>query len=473
MPSEAILAHAIAETVTPLEGAAPDLDPLIERIGDARFVLLGEATHGTHEFYRIRAELTKRLIRERGFSAIAAEADWPDAYRVNRYVRGAGTDTDAADSLGDFRRFPQWMWRNADILDLVGWLRAHNERVDKRVDARVDARVGVRGGDARQVGFYGLDVYSLHSSIEAVIGYLARTDPDAAEAARARYACFDTLAADPQIYGEATALGIREDCEAEVVAQLIELQRQRAELLRAGGPLGEDELFEAEQNARVVARAEEYYRSMYRGRVSTWNLRDTHMMDTLDALAAHLDRRGDRRGDLRGGGRAGASKIVVWAHNSHVGDASATQRDLRGELNIGQLCRQRHPGETFLVGFSTYQGTVTAASDWGDPAERKRVLPALPGSYEALFHRVGIPQFLLFTGDLGEAAGGLHEPRLQRAIGVVYRPQTERQSHYYHVQLPEQFDAVIHIDETRALEPLERSAGWERGELPETYPTGL
>jgi erythromycin esterase-like protein len=445
MPREAILAQAIAETVTPLEGAASDLDPLIERIGDARFVLLGEATHGTHEFYRIRAQLTKRLIREQGFSAVAAEADWPDAYRVNRYVRGVGADTDAADALSEFRRFPQWMWRNADILDLVGWLRAHNERV----------------GDARKVGFYGLDVYSLHSSIEAVIGYLARKDPEAAQAARERYACFDTLAADPQLYSQATALGLREDCEQEVVAQLADLQRRRAELLRAGGPLGEDELFEAEQNARVVARAEEYYRSMYLGYVSTWNLRDTHMMDTLDAIAAHLGRRGSE------------PKIIVWAHNSHVGDASATQRDMRGELNIGQLCRQRHPGETFLVGFSTYQGTVTAASDWGDPAERKRVRPALPGSYEALFHRVGIPQFLLLTGGLGEAAGGLHESRLQRAIGVVYRPQTERQSHYYHVQLPEQFDAVIHIDETRAIEPLERTAGWERGELPETYPTGL
>jgi erythromycin esterase-like protein len=445
MPREAILAQALAETVTPFDGASSDLDPLIERIGDARFVLLGESTHGTHEFYRIRAQLTKRLIREKGFTAIAAEADWPDACRVNRYVRGGNADADAADALNDFRRFPQWMWRNADVLDLVGWLRAHNERV----------------GTDRTVGFYGLDVYSLHSSIEAVVGYLANKDPEAAQKARERYACFDTLSADPQLYGQATALGIREDCEQEVVEQLLELQRRRADLVRAGGRLAEDEQFEAEQNARVVARAEEYYRSMYLGSVSTWNLRDTHMMDTLDALALHLGRRGEK------------PKIIVWAHNSHVGDATATQRDMRGELNIGQLCRQRHPDETVLVGFSTYQGTVTAASDWGEPAERKRVRPALPGSYEALFHRVGIPQFLLLTRELGEAAGGLHESRLQRAIGVVYRPQTERASHYYHVHLPEQFDAVIHIDETRALEPLERTAGWERGELPETYPTGL
>ncbi len=445
MPSDAILAHALAETVTPLAGAPSDFDPLIERIGDAPFVLLGESTHGTHEFYRLRAELTKRRIRERGFTAIAAEADWPDAYRVNRYVRGAGGDPDAADALGGFQRFPQWMWRNADVLDLVGWLRAHNEH------APAD----------RQVGFYGLDVYSLHASIDAVVGYLARKDPEAARAARQRYACFDTLAADPQLYGRATASGLREDCEQEVLAQLLELQRRRADLLHADGVLAEDEQFEAEQNARVVARAEEYYRSMYLGHVSTWNLRDTHMMDTLDALARHLGRRG------------APGKIVVWAHNSHVGDSAATERDLHGELNLGRLCRERHPRGTFLVGFSTYQGTVTAASDWGKPAERKRVRPALPGSYEALFHDTGVPRFLLLTGELGEAAGGLHEARLQRAIGVVYRPRSERVSHYYHVHLPAQLDAMIYLDETRALEPLERTAGWERGELPETFPTGL
>jgi erythromycin esterase-like protein len=445
MSSEAILAQALVDTAPPLVGAPTDFDLLLDRIGDARFVLLGEATHGTHEFYRIRAELTKRLIRERGFTAIAAEADWPDAYRVNRYVCGAGHDRGAIEALGEFRRFPQWMWRNADILDLVGWLRAHNDRASAE----------------RKVGFYGLDVYSLHASIQAVIGYLARTDPAAAREARKRYACFDTLAADPQLYGRASALGLREDCEEEVVAQLVDLQRRRTALLRTDGVLAEDEQFEAEQNARVVARAEEYYRSMYLGRVSTWNLRDTHMMDTLDALVQHLERRGGR------------AKIVVWAHNSHVGDASATDRDLRGELNIGQLCRERHPGETFLVGFSTYQGTVTAASAWGEPAERKRVRPALSGSYEALFHRTGLPKLLLLLGDLGEAAGALHESRIQRAIGVVYRPQSERASHYYHVHLPAQFDAMIHLDETRALEPLERTAGWERGELPETFPTGL
>jgi erythromycin esterase-like protein len=446
MPTDAILSRAIADTATPLTGSWSDFDLLLDRIGDAPFVLLGEATHGTHEFYRIRAELTKRLIREKGFAAIAAEADWPDAYRINRYVRGLSGDTDATDALGDFKRFPQWMWRNADVLDLVGWLRTHNDHVPD---------------PDRKVGFYGLDVYSLHGSIEAVLGYLARKDPAAARQARAHYACFDTLAEDPQLYGQATALGIREDCEHEAVAQLTELQRRRADLLRKDGLLAEDDQFAAEQNARVVAHAEAYYRAMYLGSVSTWNLRDTHMMETLDALATHLGRRGTR------------AKIVVWAHNSHVGDAAATYRGTRDEINIGQLCRSGHPRDTVLVGFTTSHGTVTAASDWGGAAERKRVRTALPGSCEALFHATGVPSFLLLLDSLGEAAGALHEPRLQRAIGVVYRPQTELASHYFQVRLPDQFDAIFHLDETRALEPLERTAAWERGELPETYPTGL
>jgi erythromycin esterase-like protein len=446
MPSDAILTRAIVDTATPLTGSWSDFDLLFDRIGDAKFVLLGEATHGTHEFYRIRAELTKRLIREKGFVAIAAEADWPDAHRINRYVRGLGDDADATEALGDFKRFPHWMWRNADILDLAGWLRAHNDQL----------------GDAdRKVGFYGLDVYSLHGSIEAVLAYLARKDPAAARRARARYACFDTLAGDPQLYGHATALGLRADCEQEAVAQLIDLQRHRADLLRNNGLLADDEHFEAVQNARVVARAEEYYRSMYLGDASNWNLRDTHMMDTLDALSSHLERTGSR------------GKIVVWAHNSHVGDAVATHRGMRDEITIGHLCRARHRRDTVLVGFSTYDGTVTAASDWGLPAERKRVREALPGSYEALFHATGVPDFLLLLDDLGEAAGALHVPRLQRAIGVVYRPQTERASHYSLARLPDQFDAIIHLDATRALEPLERTAAWERGELPETFPTGL
>ncbi|MCW5802348.1 MAG: erythromycin esterase family protein [Deltaproteobacteria bacterium] len=447
MARDSILAQAIAEQATPLIGAQTDFDLLLDRIGDARFVLLGEATHGTHEFYRIRAELTKRLIREKGFSAIACEADWPDAYRVNRYVRGVGADTEASDALVDFQRFPQWMWRNADVLDLVGWLREHNDRIAE---------------ERLRVGFYGLDLYSLHASMGAVLAYLDHRDPAAAKRARERYACFDVFGEEPQQYGHAVALGLANDCEDEVVAQLVELVRRRGQLLQRDGVVAEDAQFEAEQNARVVSNAEQYYRMMYKGGVSTWNLRDTHMADTLDALAAHLERRGR------------SAKIIVWAHNSHVGDSVAmSHRALRHEITIGHLCRRRHPRSTILVGFTTHSGTVTAASDWGGPAERKRVRSALPGSYEALFHRTNVPSFLLLLDDLGEATAALHESRLERAIGVVYRPETERASHYFDVRLPEQLDAVIHVDETRALEPLERTALWDRGELPETFPSGL
>jgi erythromycin esterase-like protein len=447
MAGDSILAQAIAQQATPLAGAHADFDLLLERIGDARFVLLGEATHGTHDFYRIRAELTKRLIREKGFAAVSAEADWPDAYRIHRYVRGAGHDADATDALADFRRFPQWMWRNADVLDFVGWLRAHNDQI---------------ADPARRVGFYGLDLYSLHSSMAAVLAYLDRRDPDAAHRARERYACFAEFGEEPQEYGHAIALGLAPDCEREVLAQLMDLLRRRGELLGHDGMIAEDAQFEAEQNALVVRNAEEYYRSMFVRGVSTWNLRDTHMADTLDALATHIARRGR------------APKIVVWAHNSHVGDSAAmAHRAERDEITIGHLCRRRHPRETVLVGFTTHEGTVTAASDWGGDAERKVVRPALAGSYEALFHATGLPSFLLLLRGLGEATAALHEPRLERAIGVVYRPQTERWSHYFDVRLADQLDAVIHVDRTRALEPIERTAMWEHGELPETYPSGL
>ena len=438
------LAGAIRAAARPLR-TADDFDPLMELVGDASLVFLGEATHGTHEFYRLRAELTSRLIVEKGFTAVAAEADWPDAYRVNRYVRGlAGADPDAVDALSDFRRFPAWMWRNADVLDFIGWLRELN-------DGRAPAG---------RVGFYGLDLYSLHGSIAAVLRHLDEVDPEAAQRARYRYGCFEALAEDPQGYGYA-GFGLARACEEEVVAQLRDLVERRSLALRRDGMAREDEQFEVEQNARVVKNAEAYYRSMFRGRVSSWNLRDTHMADTLEELRAHLARRVDR------------PRIVVWAHNSHVGDARATDTGTLGEIAIGQLARERHPGDAILIGFTTHAGTVTAASDWGGPAERKQVRPALPGSYEALFHEVEVPRFSLVLRDLGELTGALHEPRLHRAIGVIYRPETERMSHYLHARLPLQFDAVVHVDQTRAVEALERTAEWERGEAPETYPTGV
>jgi erythromycin esterase-like protein/predicted phosphoribosyltransferase len=442
-PTEVAVIRAEA---VPVEEGTPADQVLFDLVGDARLVLIGEASHGTSEFYAARARMTRRLIEERGFCAVAAEADWPDAYRVNRYVRGRGDDATAEEALRGFERFPAWMWRNTVVLDFVGWLREHNDR---------------SGGDERaKAGFYGLDLYSLYRSVHEVISYLDRVDPAAAARARQRYACFDQFSDDDaQVYGFAAAFGAGEECEREVVEQLVDLQRHAAEYARRDGLLAEDELFYAEQNARTVQAAEEYYRMMFSGRVSTWNLRDRHMADTLDALAGHLTRQ-----------RGTPAKIVVWAHNSHLGDARATETAASGELNVGQLVRERYPGDCRLVGFTTYTGTVTAADDWEGPVERKWVRPALADSVEELLHEVGEKEFMLRFDTALRSADALRSARLERAIGVIYRPETERQSHYFRARVADQFDAVIHVDETRAAEPLERTGRWEEGEMPETYP---
>ncbi len=408
---------------------ARDVDDLFDAIpSDARFVLLGEATHGTHEFYDLRARLTRRLISERGFAGVAVEADWPAAARVDAYVRGTGDDRDAIAALGDFERFPRWMWRNHVIAELVEWMRRE-------------------GGDA---GFYGLDLYSLRESMSAVVSYLDQVDPDAAQRARARYACFDHY--DEQAYGRATAYGAKEPCEDEVAAQLRELRDRAAELATRNGRRARDAQFFAEQNAQLAADAERYYRAMFRGRANTWNLRDTHMADTLDRLDEHLEEAG----------------IVVWAHNSHLGDARATAMSYeRGEVNLGQLARQRHGSAVCIVGFTTHTGTVTAARDWDGPAESRAVRPSMPGSLERLLHDAGIESGLFDLRD----AGILDDVVAQRMIGVIYRPETERFSHYLDARAAEQFDLLVHIDTTRALEPLERWAAVE--EAADTYPFGL
>ena len=439
------LKSGLRQSARPLNGSPNDFDLLVATAKDARLVLLGEASHGTHEFYRIRAEITKRLIREQAFTAVAVEADWPDAYRVNRYVRGTGDDADAEEALRGFRRFPQWMWRNADVLDFVGWLRAHNEGLPS----------------AAQVGFYGIDLYSLHASMEAVLNYLRDVDPEAARRAALRYGCFDRFGDDPQRYGYASTIGMSPTCEAEVVSQLVELQRSATEYASRDGRFPPDAQFFAEQNARLVANAERYYRAMFDSRVNSWNLRDGHMAETLGVLLQFLGR------------DTPASKVVVWAHNSHLGDARATEMGGAGELNVGQLVRQRYGRQALLVGFSTYSGTVTAADDWGAPAQRKTVRAALPESYEALFHEAGVGHFYLDLSERSPTVSELRHPRLERAIGVIYRPETERISHYFHAQLPSQFDAILHYDTTRAVEPLERTGEWERDELPETYPSSL
>ncbi|MFL5579177.1 MAG: erythromycin esterase family protein [Gemmatimonadaceae bacterium] len=440
------LVSLVRGAARPLAGSDADWDALLDRVGNARFVLVGEASHGTHEFYRIRADVTRLLIERKGFTAVAVEADWPDAHCVNRYVRGRGRDPGAVEALAGFQRFPQWMWRNDVVVDFVEWLRAHN------------ARLGPAGSPA---GFYGIDLYSLHASIQSVLAYLAKVDPEAARRARERYACFDHHGADPQAYGYGAALDLEASCEEEVVRQLVELRRQAFDLAQRDGPAAKDDFFSAEQNARVVANAERYYRSMFARRVSSWNLRDTHMAETLDELERHL------------GAGGTPPRIVVWAHNSHLGDARATQMGRGGELNVGQLVRDRHGADAVLVGFTTHTGTVTAADDWDEPARRKRVRPSLPGSWERLFHETGVPAFYLDLHESETLADAMSETMLERAIGVIYRPETERWSHYSDAELSAQFDAVIHLDETRALHPLERTPRWEHDEPAETYPTGI
>ncbi|HEY3724091.1 MAG TPA: erythromycin esterase family protein [Acidimicrobiia bacterium] len=436
---------ATSGAVRPVVGADDDYDRLLELVGTRRIVLIGEATHGTHEFYRERARITRRLIDELGFHAVAAEADWPDAYRVNRYVMGLSDDRDAEQALSDFRRFPAWMWRNRDVVEFVEWLRGRN---------------GKEASPATKARFYGLDLYSLQASIEAVVGYLEHVDPAEAHRARERYACFDHVGREGQAYGYAIAYEEALPCEGEVVAQLIELHQHADAYLRRDGWVAEDEQFFAEQNARVVRDAERYYQQMYRAEVSSWNLRDQHMAATLDALVEHLDR------------QFGQAKVVVWEHNSHVGDARATGMGEQGELNVGQLVRQRYGDDCLLVGQTTFDGEVTAATSWGDPPERKRVRPALDASHEARLHAVAEPAFWVPT-DHPALQDALGSRRLERAIGVIYRPATERQSHYFDALMSQQFDVVIHSDTTHALAPLERSAPWDRGEPAETSPSGI
>ncbi len=432
-------ASALAPHAHPVAGRLDDYDWLLERVADSDVVLLGEASHGSHEFYRERARITERLIDERGFGAVAVEADWPDAYRVNCYVRNANDDTDADEALGDFMRFPIWMWRNHDVREFVEGLRSRNR------------------GRSEPVGFYGLDLYSLHASIEAVLRYLDRADPDAAARARERYGCFGDIADDGQSYGWSRATGASEPCEPEVVAQLLELRERAADLSARDGRLSADAHFFASQNARLVVSAERYYRAMFRGGAESWNLRDRHMAETLEELRRHLD----------------GTKVVVWEHNSHVGDARATEMAWRGgQLNVGQLARERYGDRAYLVGFTTHSGTVSAASDWGGRPETKHVRPALEGSYEQVLHEVGRAAFGL---DLQEraVADALTSERLERAIGVIYRPETERVSHWFQARLTEQFNAVIHIDQTRAVEPLTPQPAHRPGEVPETFPSGI
>jgi erythromycin esterase-like protein len=438
------LAELIGKTASTVTPDTKCYDSLLSLIGDARFVLLGEATHGTKEFYHARAAITKRLIREKGFSAVAVEADFPDALRVNRYVLCTGNDSQAIDSLGDFKRFPKWMWRNTEVLDFVQFLRNHNSELSIE----------------QRVGFYGLDLYSMYSSIDAVVSYLQSVNPDAAQKARKRYECFEQFGKEEDSYGTAMSY-VNKTCQNEAIAQLTDLYKNATAYVTIQGFQQNEELFYARQNARLAIDAEQYYREMFSGRISSWNLRDRHMADTIEQLSEHQTK------------SKGSGKIVVWEHNSHIGDARATDMSGSGELSVGQIMREKHGHDTVLVGFTTYDGTVSAATNWGGDVRRKNMLPALHGSYEDLFRHVG-DSFYLNLRDLPQIIREeLKKSFLQRAIGVIYMPQTERVSHYYFSDITSQFDAIIHFTTTNALVPLEQTSSWIIGEIPQTYGSGL
>jgi protein-L-isoaspartate(D-aspartate) O-methyltransferase len=430
------LIREVAEPITDLESSS--VDALLERIGDARVVLLGEATHGTSEFYDMRARITRELIARRGFDFVAVEADWPDAARVDDYVRGMPRRS--TQQFTPFARFPTWMWRNQEVYAFMAWLREHNQQ-ERDPGARV--------------AFHGLDLYSMFTSIGAVLAYLDQVDPDAARVARVRYGVLTPWQKDPAAYGQAVLVGGYESAEGAVVSMLREMLARRLEYSEKDGL----RYFDAAQNARLVANAEHYYRAMYYGSASSWNLRDSHMFETLRSLLT-----------LHGP----ASKGVVWEHNSHVGDAAATEMSSRGELNVGQLCRETFQSAAYSIGFGTDRGSVAAASNWGEPMQRMPVRPAHVDSYERICHESGVPAFMLHLRE--PARGAVREellpPRLERAIGVVYRPDTELASHYFHASLPSQFDEYLWFDETRAVTPL--AAPRQRSpDLPETYPFGL
>lgn len=427
------LVREVHEPINGIETA--DVRGFLERAGDAKVVLFGAATHGTSEFYRWRARLTRELVKHHGFTILAAEADWPDASRVDRHVRHLPKDQRTWKA---FDRFPQWLWRNYETVDLMEWLRAHNAEVR---------------APSQRTGFFGLDLYSQFISASEVIDALGRLDPAAAEVARTRYGLLTQWQFDPAAYGHAPLNRQYEEAEGAVVKQLEELLERRIEY----GRHDRDRYFDAVCNARVVANAERYYRVMYYGSVESWNLREQHMFDTLQAL-------------LHAGGSQ--SKAIVWAHNSHVGDAAATEHVDRGELNLGHLCRRHYGAKAYSVGFGTNTGSVLAAKGWGEEAEKMRLKPAQAGSYEALFHATGTPAFMLPLRSPKRLAlrEELMPRRLERAIGVVYRPAAELMSHYFEASLALQFDEYVWFDETKALSPLLNQPAFDQ--VPDTWPFG-
>lgn len=430
----------LAQAAVPLDGTARPYDRLLEAIGDARFVLLGGATHGTHEFYRERAEITQRLIVKKGFDAIAVEADWPDAHRVHAFVQGRGDDRTADDALGAFDRFPRWIWRNTDVRDFVGWLRENMP----------------------QVGFYGLDLYSLQASIAVVLAYLDATDPEGARRARAHYSCF-AHTGRTRSSGRATSLGLSEASERQVRSELVQM---RERILRGTPAESAELLFEIEQNARLVKDAEEYYRMMLSDDVRAWNVRDRHMVDTLDAIAEHLDEKLGR-----------PSRIIVWAHSWHLGDARATEMGKLGEISVGQLVREARGDDAFLVGFTTYEGTVMAALDWGQKPTAIPLPPAVANSHELLLHELvdelDVEAVVILPDARRRLPRTLLDDRLVRSVPAVVRPHadTERRGDWFRARLGQQFDADVHVDRSRAVTPLDEARAEKLQGTPDTFPS--
>jgi erythromycin esterase-like protein len=414
---------AVTDSARPITGAETDYSDILAATAGARRILLGESTHGSHEYYRERARLSERLIREQGVNAVAIEGDWSATQRVNLYVRGLGPDRSAAQALRGFTNFPTWMWPNADFRDFVERLRALN----------LERPAGQR------VGLYGMDVYDLFDSIEAVQAYLKQAAPEAGRRAALHYRCFASFGRDRWAYGVATR-NPRKACKSQAQAVLAEVRR----LPRPADPVAAEARFAALRSAASVAAAEEYFRTASVGSLA-WNVRDRHMADNVDEIADHVEAMTGRPG-----------KLVLWSHNTHSGDARATFAADRGELNLGQLMRQRHGEAAFLIGFFSYSGAVFAAPEWDARGRRYDMRPALPGSYSALFHETGLPAFSLLIRGNAEVSRTLAGPMLERAIGVVYIPGSERSAHYFEAKLAQQFDAAVYFDRTTAVAPLGR-----------------
>lgn len=423
------LIHLLNDEITPVHlGDTQWIKNLMERIGDSRLVLMGEASHGTQEFYQARVELSQYLIEHENFHAVTIEGDWTSAYPVQQYIQGFGDADDALSALEDFKRFPKWMWRNETFLPFVRWLRTYNDRLTSQ---------------PQKVSFYGLDLYCLHDAMQAVLNYLRANDPEEAKRAEERYACFDHASVDPQKYGYLVDMKYKKACIQESTDQLLEMQTIAFNKLHNRHMSEDEAMFFATQNARLVKNAEHYYRALFQSHEITWNIRDHHMGETLQNIMTHLETKMNV-----------PAKIIVWAHNSHLGDSRATEMSERKEINLGQIVREHFSMSSFHIGFSTYTGTVTAADHWDGPAKTKNVVPGMPGSYEALFHELSERNFILYLHGNEHLLHLLQTPRLQRAIGVIYLPHSERYSHYFFTKLPLQFDAIIHFDDSRAVKPI-------------------